>query len=81
VTTVHPALDEAGEDEEEPAACPPRLAREAGMTQQAVTPLEPERPAVASEKPAEPGVGADEALVGGELLVEEVSIDGMCGVY
>jgi mycofactocin precursor len=51
------------------------------MTQQAVTPLVPERPAVASEKPAEPGVGADEALVGGELLVEEVSIDGMCGVY
>jgi mycofactocin precursor len=23
----------------------------------------------------------DEALVAGELLVEEVSIDGMCGVY
>jgi mycofactocin precursor len=51
------------------------------MTQQAVTPLVPERPAVASEKPAAPGVSGDEALVGGELLVEEVSIDGMCGVY
>ena len=25
--------------------------------------------------------GADEALVDEELLVEEVSIDGMCGVY
>jgi mycofactocin precursor len=50
------------------------------MTQQAVTGLEPERPA-ASEEPAEPGVGGDEAFVGGELLVEEVSIDGMCGVY
>jgi mycofactocin precursor len=25
--------------------------------------------------------GADEALIAGELLVEEVSIDGMCGVY
>jgi mycofactocin precursor len=50
------------------------------MTQQAVTGLVPERP-VASEKPTEPGVGGDEALVGGELLVEEVSIDGMCGVY
>jgi mycofactocin precursor len=24
---------------------------------------------------------ADEALVADELLVEEVSIDGMCGVY
>jgi mycofactocin precursor len=51
------------------------------MTQQAVTPLVPERPGVASEQPAEPGVGGDEALVGGDLLVEEVSIDGMCGVY
>ena len=51
------------------------------MTQQTVTPLVPERPAVASEKSAEPGVGRDEALIGGELLVEEVSIDGMCGVY
>ncbi|HJY70867.1 MAG TPA: mycofactocin precursor MftA [Streptosporangiaceae bacterium] len=51
------------------------------MTQQAVTGLVPEHPAVAGEKPGEPGVGGDEALVGGELLVEEVSIDGMCGVY
>jgi len=25
--------------------------------------------------------GEDEALVAEELLVEEVSIDGMCGVY
>lgn len=25
--------------------------------------------------------GADHDLVEGELLVEEVSIDGMCGVY
>lgn len=24
---------------------------------------------------------ADDALLAGELLVEEVSIDGMCGVY
>jgi mycofactocin precursor len=50
------------------------------MTQQTGTGLVPERP-VASEKPAAPGAGGDEALVGGELLVEEVSIDGMCGVY
>jgi mycofactocin precursor len=55
-------------------------AREAGMTQQAVTVLVAERPA-ASDKPAEQAVGGDEALVTGELLVEEVSIDGMCGVY
>jgi mycofactocin precursor len=50
------------------------------MTQQAVTGRVPEDPA-ASEEPAEPGDGADEARVTGELLVEEVSIDGMCGVY
>jgi mycofactocin precursor len=61
-----------------PAAGP---AREAGMTQQAVMVLVPERPAAASDKPAEQTVGGDEALVTGELLVEEVSIDGMCGVY
>ncbi len=24
---------------------------------------------------------ADDALVAGDLLVEEISIDGMCGVY
>jgi mycofactocin precursor len=42
-------------------------------------------PAEAVELSAEPeeaahGVG-DEALIADELLVEEVSIDGMCGVY
>ena len=55
-------------------------AREAIVTQQAVTVLVPEHPA-AGEKPAGPGAGGDEALVNGELLVEEISIDGMCGVY
>jgi mycofactocin precursor len=50
------------------------------MTQQAVTGRVPEDPAE-SEKPAEPGDGGDEERVTGELLVEEVSIDGMCGVY
>ena len=35
-------------------------------------------PATAGE-PASPA--ADESLVAEELLVEEVSIDGMCGVY
>ena len=61
-----------------PAAAP---AREATITQQAVTVLVPEHPAPASEKPAEPGASGDEALLTGELLVEEISIDGMCGVY
>ncbi len=28
-----------------------------------------------------PEAGADEAPVDEELLVEEISIDGMCGVY
>ena len=50
------------------------------MTHQAVTGLVPERLA-ASDKPAEQAAGGDEALVTGELLVEEVSIDGICGVY
>jgi mycofactocin precursor len=81
VTTAHPARNEAGEDEEEPAACPPRLVQGGRHDSAGGNPLVPERPAVASEKPAEPGVGGHEALVGGDLLVEEVSIDGMCGVY
>ena len=78
---AHPVRADAGTDEEEPAACQPRARpREAGMIQQAVTALVPEHPE-AGEKPAEPGVGGDEALVTRELLVEEISIDGMCGVY
>jgi mycofactocin precursor len=51
------------------------------MTKQAVTVLVPERSAAASDKTAEQAAGGDKALVAGELLVEEVSIDGMCGVY
>ena len=66
--------------DEEPAACRRRApAREASMIQQAVTMLVPEHPE-AGEKPAEPAASGDEALVTGELLVEEISIDGMCGV-
>ena len=45
-------------------------------------------PAAALEEPAEPveplgsaDPTADESLVEEELLVEEISIDGMCGVY
>ncbi len=30
---------------------------------------------------ASPDASADEALLAEELLVEEISIDGMCGVY
>jgi mycofactocin precursor len=35
----------------------------------------------AEHSAAEPASPADESLVAEELLVEEVSIDGMCGVY
>jgi mycofactocin precursor len=62
------------------------------MTQQAVVETEPAELTLTEEKPAaSPAEGsgempsprdmADEALVAEELLVEEVSIDGMCGVY
>ncbi len=37
------------------------------------------RTPTATGEPASPA--ADESLVAEELLVEEVSIDGMCGVY
>jgi mycofactocin precursor len=56
---------------------------EAGMDEQAVGTVAGQ-PEVAAERGAE-GAGdagdAGERLVDEELLVEEVSIDGMCGVY
>jgi mycofactocin precursor len=49
------------------------------MTQQAVIEATPADPELAEEEVVDhPG---EEALVADELLVEEVSIDGMCGVY
>jgi mycofactocin precursor len=53
------------------------------MTQQTVieaTPAEPELTADAALDCASDRA-AEEALVAEELLVEDVSIDGMCGVY
>jgi len=47
------------------------------MTEQAVM----EGTATAAEQDDRDLVAGDEALVAEELLVEEVSIDGMCGVY
>lgn len=40
-------------------------------------------PSVSSEQRDDPGTGADGTgdLVQADLLVEDVSIDGMCGVY
>jgi mycofactocin precursor len=40
---------------------------------------EQETPTPAAAEPA--GQAADDELVAEELLVEEISIDGMCGVY
>ena len=55
-----------------------RKTTEAVMTEQAVM-----EPATAVAEPDDRNLvaGQDEALVAEELLVEEVSIDGMCGVY
>jgi len=49
------------------------------MTKQAVIEATPAEPDLAEEQAV--GNAAEEALVADELLVEEVSIDGMCGVY
>jgi mycofactocin precursor len=54
------------------------IPREAGMTEQAVIEAAPVEPAWTEDEQADV---ANEALVAEELLVEEVSIDGMCGVY
>jgi mycofactocin precursor len=61
------------------------------MTQQAVIEAAPDQPTLTAGAPAGPDptdgtadtadTAGDEALVADELLVEEVSIDGMCGVY
>ena len=49
------------------------------MTQQAVLETTPAEPQLAEEETV--NRAGEEALVAEELLVEEVSIDGMCGVY
>jgi mycofactocin precursor len=52
------------------------------MTQQAAIEAAPAQPTPADEPvDRDRGRASDEALVADELLVEEVSIDGMCGVY
>ena len=48
------------------------------MTAATTEPLQDERALDVTAEPAEPA--ADE-LVLADLLVEEISIDGMCGVY
>jgi mycofactocin precursor len=39
------------------------------------------QPEAELEPAAEPAAPADDEVVDDELLVEEISIDGMCGVY
>ena len=51
------------------------------MTQQAVIEATPAQATSAAGEPAGRDRSLDEAAVADELLVEEVSIDGMCGVY
>jgi len=77
VNTVEEFERLAGDDEDEPAVAlgtpPPEaaLASEAGETAAVA-----EAPADTSTEALESTDGVDE-----ELLIEEVSIDGMCGVY
>jgi mycofactocin precursor len=52
---------------------------EVAMTQQAVIEATPAEPELAGEEAVDRA--GEEALIADELLVEEVSIDGMCGVY
>jgi len=49
------------------------------MTEQAV--VEATRADEQDSRAGDDTLAGDEALVADELLVEEVSIDGMCGVY
>ena len=42
---------------------------------------DPTAPAIESEADAETAATAPHDLVDDELLIEDVSIDGMCGVY
>jgi mycofactocin precursor len=49
------------------------------MTQQAVIEATPAEPELAEAQTVDHT--GEEAVIAEELLVEEVSIDGMCGVY
>ena len=46
-----------------------------------VTTTEETTPATTGDEAGTASTPAPEALVEGDLLVEDVSIDGMCGVY
>jgi len=59
----------------------PALAVQAGAVQTETGQTETGQTETGRAAGVEVGRGAGEALIAGELLVEEVSIDGMCGVY
>jgi mycofactocin precursor len=50
------------------------------MRQRAVVEATPAQPALAAGEPAGGGHGSGEPVIADDLLVEEVSTDGMCGV-
>jgi mycofactocin precursor len=60
------------------SSCAAQLARSAGSSP--IGPSEDRRPASQDQRPASQDQPQPEQLVE-DLLVEEVSIDGMCGVY
>jgi mycofactocin precursor len=56
-------------------------AAEAGMKQQPDIDATPDQPRLTAAEPADGDWARDEPVIADDLLVEEVSIDGMCGVY
>jgi mycofactocin precursor len=51
------------------------------MRQHPVSEAAPAQPTLTAEEPADGDRASDKPLIADDLLVEEVSIDGMCGVY
>jgi mycofactocin precursor len=51
------------------------------MRQHPVIEAAPAQPALTADESAGGGPASDEPVLADDLLVEEVSIDGMCGVY
>jgi mycofactocin precursor len=51
------------------------------MRQHPVIEAAPAQPTLTADEPAGGDRAGDEPVLADDLLVEEVSIDGMCGVY
>jgi mycofactocin precursor len=51
------------------------------MRQRPVSEAAPARPTLTADEPADGDRASDKPLIADDLLVEEISIDGMCGVY